>query len=88
MQKWPLIFIVDDVKTLKDQTSFLWEAFTRFAPGQDIYARREIIENRVVFHGPVVIDARMKPFYPDVVSADEQTVKLVDQRWKQYGIQL
>lgn len=88
LQKWPLVIIVDDVKTIKDQTAFLWEVFTRFAPGNDIYAKNEIKENRVVFHGPIIIDARMKPFYPDVVSADEKTIKLVDQRWSQYGIKL
>jgi 3-polyprenyl-4-hydroxybenzoate decarboxylase len=88
LQKWPLVIIVDDVKTVRDQTAFLWEVFTRFAPGSDIYAQNEMKDNRVVFHGPIIIDARMKPFYPDVVTADEKTVKLVDQRWSEYGIKL
>lgn len=88
LQKWPFIIIVDHVQTIKDQTAFLWEVFTRFSPGNDLYAQQEIKDNRVVFHGPVIIDARMKPFYPGVVTPDEKTVRLVDQRWSQYGIKL
>lgn len=87
-EKWPIIIIVDSVKEIKDQTSFLWQVFTRFAPAQDIYANKEIVENRIVFHSPIIIDARMKPFYPAEVTPDVKTVELVNNRWHEYGIKI
>ncbi len=32
------------------------------------------------------IDARMKPGYPGEVLPAEETVNLVNQRWKEYGL--
>jgi len=36
------------------------------------------------FEPPVVIDCRMKPWYPDVVEPTAETVELVDRRWGEY----
>ena len=33
---------------------------------------------------PIVIDARIKPWYPAEVAPAEDTVKLVDRRWSEY----
>lgn len=85
-QSWPLIILVDDLAQALDQTGFLWQVFTRFDPAHDIYAATELQYHRLVYHGPILIDARMKPGYPGEVIPDESTVKLVDRRWKEYGI--
>ncbi|CCQ95492.1 4-hydroxybenzoate decarboxylase subunit C [[Clostridium] ultunense Esp] len=81
---WPLLILVDDVEEITDQTSFLWTVFTRFDPAHDLYGNKEIVGNHIAFHGPILIDARMKPFYPDELIPDPETVTLVDKRWREY----
>ena len=36
------------------------------------------------YHPPIVLDARMKPWYPEELFCDEETSKLVDRRWSEY----
>lgn len=83
---WPLIILVDNLKkTLKSEASFLWTTFTRFEPAQDIYSRgKEVFRHHICYKLPLLIDARMKPSYPDEVFADEKTKQLVTSRWKEY----
>ena len=83
---WQLVILVDDVDKLTDQTSFLWTVFTRFDPAHDIYAHANIQHNKICYEGPIIIDARMKPQYPDEVIPQEDVVKLVSSRWSSYGI--
>lgn len=83
---WPLAILVDDLALASDPTGFLWQVFTRFDPAHDIYARTEVNRHSLVYHGPILIDARMKPGYPGEVLPDEATVNLVDRRWKEYGL--
>ena len=85
-QDWPLAILVDDLALALDPTGFLWQVFTRFDPAHDIYAATEMRLHQLVYHGPILIDARMKPGYPGEVLPDATTVNLVDQRWKEYGI--
>ena len=86
LQHWPLVILVDDLSLALDPTGFLWQVFTRFDPAHDIYAATETRLHRLVYHGPILIDARMKTGYPGEVLPDAATVKLVDQRWKEYGL--
>ncbi|MDA8227248.1 MAG: UbiD family decarboxylase [Desulfitobacterium hafniense] len=88
LKNWPLIILVDDIKGALNQIGFLWQVFTRFNPAHDIYAQSEVRNHRLVYHGPILIDARMKPDYPGEVIPDENTIKLVDRRWKEYGLKL
>ncbi|HBP66511.1 MAG TPA: 4-hydroxybenzoate decarboxylase [Desulfosporosinus sp.] len=83
---WPLMILVDDITLALEPTGFLWQVFTRFDPAHDIYATTEMLKHRLVYHGPILIDARMKPGYPGEVLPDEKTVNLVDRRWKDYGL--
>lgn len=85
---WPLILLVDDLNLASTPAAFLWQVFTRFDPAHDIYAQYELRHHRIIYHGPILIDARMKPDYPGEVVPLEETVKLVDRRWKEYGIKL
>jgi len=84
LAQWPLVILVDDVDKINDQTSFLWTVFTRFDPAHDIYAEAEIKHNKIQYQGPIVIDSRMKPQYPDELIPRDDIVKLVDQRWNSY----
>ncbi|WP_088227739.1 UbiD family decarboxylase [Desulfosporosinus sp. FKB] len=87
-KNWPFLVLVDDLDLALDVTGFLWQVFTRFDPAHDIYAATEIRHHRLIYHGPILVDARMKPDYPGEVLPDEATIKLVDERWNKYGLRL
>jgi len=83
--KWPLIILHDDINFARSTDKFLWATWTRFDPARDIYAAEyDVRNNHIGYIGPVVIDARMKPWYPKEVETDPATAKLVDSRWSEY----
>jgi len=84
LSEWPFVFLVDDIRAAEGQTPFLWTVFTRFDPAYDIHARAELVRHHPSYRLPIVIDARMKPGYPDELEPDPAIVQLVDQRWKEY----
>ena len=82
---WPLVVLADDAEVARSSELFLWATFTRFAPGQDLYAAgAELRRHHVAYTPPIVIDARIKPHYPKDVRPDRATVELVDRRWSEY----
>jgi len=85
---WPLVVVVDDADIADGQTSFLWTVFTRFNPASDIYAVSDPGRHHIAYKLPIVIDARMKPGYPDELFPREDIVQLVDRRWSEYQISL
>jgi hypothetical protein len=65
--------------------NFLWTTFTRFEPAADIHAAsRTIVRNHIAYAAPIVIDARMKPWYPKEVSCRDDIAHRVSNRWKEY----
>ncbi len=83
---WPLVILTDEpARAVASAMNFLWTTFTRFEPASDIHAAgREIIRNHISYRGPIVIDARMKPWYPKELSTREDVAALVTRRWKEY----
>jgi UbiD family decarboxylase len=81
---WPFIVLADDVDIADAQTPFLWTTFTRFNPAADLYAASEPGRHHIGYKLPIVIDARMKPGYPDELFPRKDIVELVDRRWKEY----
>jgi 3-polyprenyl-4-hydroxybenzoate decarboxylase len=83
---WPLVVLVDDcAKAAKNESAFLWSTFTRFEPAADVYASHtEVVRHHQCYTPPIVIDARMKPWYPPEVECDSETAALVDSRWNEY----
>jgi UbiD family decarboxylase len=82
---WPLVVLADDAAaTAQDEKSFLWRVFTRFEPAADLHGRKAIVRNHVAFSPPVVLDARVKPWMPEELAADPETIALVDRRWREY----
>jgi hypothetical protein len=81
---WPLVILADSVDIARDQTSFLWTVFTRFNPAADLYAQARLNRHHLGYEFPIMIDARMKPGYPDELFPREDIVHLVDQRWNEY----
>ncbi|MDF2935299.1 MAG: 4-hydroxybenzoate decarboxylase [Paenibacillaceae bacterium] len=84
LARWPLVILADDTSIVSSQTAFLWTVFTRFNPATDIHAQTRVERNHIAYRLPLVIDARMKPGYPDEVIPREDIVKLVDSRWSEY----
>ncbi|MBS1816728.1 MAG: UbiD family decarboxylase [Acidobacteria bacterium] len=83
---WQLVVITDDaVRASKSEMNFLWTTFTRFEPAADIHAAStRVVRNHLSYTGPIVIDARMKPWYPKEVSCRPEVADTVTQRWREY----
>jgi UbiD family decarboxylase len=83
---WPLVVLTDEpARAARSDMNFLWTTFTRFEPAADIHAAdRRIIRNHIAYRAPIVIDARMKPWYPTELHCDDQTAALVTSRWQEY----
>jgi UbiD family decarboxylase len=83
---WPLLVLSDDAaRAAKSSMNFLWSTFTRFDPARDLHAARvELAGGHAVRHGPLALDARMKPWYPEELFTDAATAALVDRRWNEY----
>ncbi len=83
--EWQVVVLHDDVSVARSTEKFLWATWTRFNPATDIFARSVTVKNSLIgYDAPVVIDARMKPWYPKEVEAADETVSLVDRRWNEY----
>ena len=85
-QAWPLLVLVDDAdRASRSVQNFLWTTFTRFDPGQDVHPRKvELVGTHPAFEAPILIDARMKPDYPEELFCDPDTAQTVDRRWSEY----
>ncbi|MET0754278.1 MAG: UbiD family decarboxylase [Pyrinomonadaceae bacterium] len=80
-----IVVLHDKIEFADSVDKFLWATWTRFNPSTDIYAKEiKVINNHIAYTAPVVIDARMKPWYPKEVEPREDIVKLVDARWREY----
>ena len=84
--QWPLVVVSDEPeRAARSDMNFLWTTFTRFEPAADIHsADRRIIRNHIAYTAPVVIDARLKPWYPKELSCREDIASLVGRRWRDY----
>jgi UbiD family decarboxylase len=82
---WPLVIVHDSIEFARSTEKFLWATWTRFDPALDIHAKAmPVTNNHIGYEPPVVIDARMKPWYPKEVEPLPDTVALVDRRWGEY----
>lgn len=80
-----IIVLHDKIEFAHSVDKFLWATWTRFNPSTDIYARNIVVENNhIKYNAPIVIDSRMKPWYPKEVEPREDIVELVDTRWNEY----
>jgi UbiD family decarboxylase len=83
---WPLIVLTDEPhRAAASPINFLWTTFTRFEPAADLHAATTaLVRHHVSYTPPILIDARMKPWYPKELFADEATAATVTRRWKEY----
>ena len=83
---WPLVVVSDEPdRATRSAMNFLWTTFTRFEPAADIHAAAQhVVRNHLTYEPPVVIDARMKPWYPAEVSCRPDVASKVSSRWSEY----
>ena len=83
---WPLVVVSDEPgRAVKSDMNFLWTTFTRFEPAADIHAASSrVVRHHISYEPPIVIDARMKPWYPKEVSCRPDIASRVTARWREY----
>ncbi len=65
--------------------TFRCETFSRCEHAAYLHARATWrVRHQSAYTAPRVIDARMKPNYPDELFTDSKTQKTVDDRWREY----
>ena len=84
----PLIVLCNDAEfTAANLNNFVWVTFTRSNPSHDIYGINSFIENKHWgCHGPLIIDARIKPHHAPVLEKDPAVEKLVDKMGEKGGV--
>jgi len=77
---WPIVMLVDNTEAATTSLQeFLWTFFTRFEPAADITAGSSAVNRfHVGLTPPIVVDCRMKPWYPHILEVDEDTRRKVD----------
>lgn len=77
-----MVFLLDDPKAAcQSGSDFIWHVFTRFEPAADMVGEHCIDRMHIGFQGPVVVDCRMKPWYPEALTEDEELIKSVLEKW-------
>ena len=83
---WPLVVVSDEPeRATRSDMNFLWTTFTRFEPAADIHAATQrVVRHHISYESPIVIDARMKPWYPKELSCRTDVAQAVSRRWSEY----
>ncbi|MCA1622028.1 MAG: UbiD family decarboxylase [Acidobacteria bacterium] len=85
LRDWPLVVLHDDAGVAASAPDFLWATWTRFEPASDIHASSTSVRrHHISYSAPLVIDARMKPGYPDELLVRPDIADLVTRRWREY----
>ena len=83
--EWPLVILHDDASVARTAADFLWATWTRFEPASDIHAAStDVVRHHLAYRPPIIIDARMKPGYPDELIVRHDIAELVNRRWNEY----
>ncbi|MBS7564026.1 UbiD family decarboxylase [Mucilaginibacter sp. Bleaf8] len=83
----PLMVFCDDAGfTAQNINNLVWVTFTRSNPSHDIYGIRSFTEHKHWgCHGPLIINARIKPHHAPVLEKDPAIEKLVDKMGENGG---
>jgi 4-hydroxy-3-polyprenylbenzoate decarboxylase len=82
-----MIIVGDDSAFLAQTTNnFVWATFTRANPSHDIYGVRAFTEfKHWGCHGPLLIDARIKPHHAPELVPDPAVTNKVDRLFSKGG---
>jgi hypothetical protein len=83
---WPLVVLTDEPeRAARSAANFLWTTFTRFEPARDIHAAAiRVVRHHLAYTAPVLIDARVKPGFPDELFCAPAVADTVSRRWREY----
>jgi len=81
LQGFPLIVLTEDSEfAARTLNNFLWVTFTRSDPARDVRGAGESIHNKHwSCEGPIVIDARRKPFHAPPLEDDPKVLRRVQE---------
>jgi UbiD family decarboxylase len=84
--EWPLVVLTDEpARAAASPMNFLWTTFTRFEPARDMYAARtDVRQHHVSYRAPILIDARLKPWFPKELFCRDDVAARVTERWREY----
>ncbi len=87
MEGIPLIVLCDDSSFLSATlNNFLWVTFTRANPSHDIHGVKAFTEHKHWgCHGPIIIDARIKPHHAPPLIEDKKVKERVDSLFAKGG---
>lgn len=83
---WPLLVLTDEPdRAVRSPMNFLWSTFTRFEPAADIHAASvRVARHHLAYTPPILIDARLKPWYPAELACRPDVAARVTRRWREY----
>ena len=83
---WPLVVLSDEPRrSVASPMNFLWTTFTRFEPARDIHAAAtDVRGHHLSYRAPIVVDARLKPWFPTELFCREDVAATVTARWREY----
>jgi len=83
---WPLLVLTDEpARASRSDLNFLWTTFTRFEPARDIHAARiDVRGHHLSYTAPILIDARLKPWFPAELFCRPDIAARVTARWNEY----
>ena len=81
---WPLVVMSDEPRrAVASPMNFLWTTFTRFEPARDIHAAStDVRGHHLSYRAPILIDARLKPWFPKELFCREDVAATVTARWR------
>ncbi len=87
LETLPMIILADDADfTSATLNNFLWVAFTRCNPSHDIYGVDAFVQfKHWGCHGPLIIDARIKPHHAPVLEKDPAVERSIDPLFEKGG---
>jgi 4-hydroxy-3-polyprenylbenzoate decarboxylase len=87
LTKTPFIIISDDSSFVAERIgNYLWVAYTRCNPSHDIYGINAFTQNKHWgCHGPLVIDARIKPHHAPPVEKVPEIEQKIDRLFEKGG---
>jgi 4-hydroxy-3-polyprenylbenzoate decarboxylase len=80
LDAFPLVVLVDDSEfCARSLENFLWVTFTRSNPAVDVRGGGErVVDKHWGCQGPLVIDARIKPYHAPPLEDDPQVTRRID----------
>jgi UbiD family decarboxylase len=83
---WPLLVLTDEpARASRSDMNFLWTTFTRFEPARDIHAARtDVRGHHLSYTAPILVDARLKPWFPAELFCRPDIAERVTSRWREY----